>query len=160
MDPFGEVVIGLLILVGLAGILLPVLPGLLLITGSIVVWAWVEGGTAAWTVAIVGILLAIAGSVVKYLVPGRRLRDAGVPRSTLWLAGGLAILGFFVIPIVGAPLGFVGGTYLAERQRLGADRAWPSTKASLGAVGLSIGIELFAGLLIAGLWLATALFWT
>jgi uncharacterized protein len=160
MDPFGEFVIGLLILVGLAGILLPVLPGLLLITGSIVVWAWVEGGTVAWTVAIVGILLAVAGSVIKYLVPGRRLRDAGVPRSTLWLAGGLAILGFFVIPIVGAPLGFVGGTYLAERQRLGPERAWPSTKASLGAVGLSIGIELFAGLLIAGMWLATVLFWT
>ncbi|HLU30230.1 MAG TPA: DUF456 domain-containing protein [Acidimicrobiia bacterium] len=160
MDPFGEVVIGLLILVGLAGILLPVLPGLLLITGSIVVWAWVEGGAAAWTVAIIGLLLAVVGSVVKYLVPGRRLRDAGVPRSTLWLAGGLAILGFFVIPVLGAPLGFVGGTYLAERQRLGPERAWLSTKASLGAVGLSIGIELFAGLLIAGLWLGAIIFWT
>lgn len=160
MDPIGEIIIGLLILVGLAGILLPVLPGLLLEVGAVALWAGVTGGAVAWGIAITAVVLAIAGSVVKYLVPGRRLRDAGVPRSTLWLAGGLAIIGFFVIPFVGAVLGFVGGTYLAERQRLGTERAWPSTKASLRAVGLSIGIELFAGLLIAGTWLTAVLFWT
>lgn len=157
MDPFGVVVIGVLILVGLAGILLPVLPGLLLITGAVTVWAVVEGGGVAWTVAGLAVLLALAGSVVKYLVPGRRLKDAGIPRSTLLLAGGLAIAGFFVIPVIGAAIGFVLGIYLAERRRLGPEPAWPSTRASVGAVGLSIGIELLAGLLIAGLWLAAVI---
>ncbi|MGH8912566.1 MAG: DUF456 domain-containing protein, partial [Acidimicrobiia bacterium] len=149
MDPFGEIVIGLIVLVGLVGILLPVLPGLLLETAAIVVWAIVEGGGRAWTVAGVALLLGIGGTVVKYLIPGRRLRASGIPTSTLLMAGGLAIVGFFVVPVVGGPIGFVLGTYLAERQRLGEERAWPSTVASLKAVGLSIGIELVAGLLMA-----------
>ncbi len=160
MDPVGELIIGLVILVGLAGILLPVLPGLLLVVGAVVLWAGVTGGATAWTVAVTGIGLAVVGTVVKYLVPGRRLREAGIPVSTLWMAGGQAIIGFFVIPVIGAVIGFVGGIYLAERRRLGPVDAWPSARASLGAVGLSIGIELFAGLLIAGLWLVAVLFLT
>lgn len=157
MDPIGEVIIGIAILVGLAGIVLPVLPGLLLEVAAILLWAGVTGGAVAWSIAIGAVLLGLAAQVVKYLVPGRRLRDAGIPRSTLYVAGLAAIVGFFVIPVVGAPIAFVLGTYLAERRRVGAERAWPSTVASLRAVGLSIGIELIAGLLVAGAWLAAVL---
>lgn len=153
MDPSGEVIVGIVILVGLAGILIPVLPGLMLEVAAILFWAFVEGGVVAWVAAGLAAALGLAGAVVKYLVPGRRLRDSGIPRSTLMMGGGLAIIGFFVVPVVGGPLGFVVGIYLAERNRIGADGAWPSTTASLRAVGLSIGIELMAGLLIAGTWL-------
>lgn len=154
MDPFGEVVIGIAILVGLVGILIPVLPGLILVVVAVLIWAIVEGGTEAWTIAGVAFLLGAGGMAVSYLIPGRRLKNSGIPMSTLLLGGGLAIAGFFVIPVVGGPLGFVLGIYLAERQRLGHDAAWPATMASVRAVGLSIGIELAAGLLIAGVWLA------
>lgn len=160
MDPIGEIVIGLLILVGLAGILLPVLPGLLLEVGAIVLWAGLEGGAWAWAIAIGAVVVGLIGQLVKYLVPGRRLRDAGIPRSTLYVAGALAIIGFFVIPVIGAVIGFVLGTYLAERQRVGHELAGPSTTASLRAVGLAIGIELSAGLLIAGAWLVTVIWLT
>ena len=67
-------------------------------------------------------------------------------------ASALGVVGFFVVPVVGLFLGFVLGVYLAERRRLGAAGAWPSTKASLRAVGLSILIELVAGVLAAGTW--------
>jgi uncharacterized protein YqgC (DUF456 family) len=158
MDPFGEVLVGLVILIGLVGIVLPVLPGLFLEVGAVLLWAFVEGGSRAWSVAVAALAIGAAGTVVKYLVPGKRLREAGIPRSTLILAGILAIVGFFVIPVIGAPIGFVAGTYLAERNRLGATAAWPSTSSSVKAVGLAIGIELAAGLAIAGLWLI-ALLW-
>ncbi len=159
MDVIGEIVIGLLILVGLAGILLPVLPGLILVAGAVVVWAVVVGSGVAWTVAIVAVLLAAAGTVVKFLIPGKRLKQAGVPTSTMYFAGVLAIVGFFVIPVIGGLIGFVAGTYLAERRRLGAANAGASTRGSLAAVALSIGIELTAGLVIAGLWLLAVLVW-
>lgn len=158
MDPFGLVLVGLAILVGLFGIVLPVLPGLALEVGAVLLWAFVEGGGRAWTVGIMAFAVAVAGTVVKYLVPGKRLRVAGIPRSTLMQAGILAIIGFFVIPVIGAVIGFVAGTYLAERSRLGADRAWPSTRSSVAAVGLAIGIELAAGFAIAALWLI-AIIW-
>ena len=54
----------------------------------------------------------------------------------------LGVVGFFVIPVVGLFVGFVLGIYLAERRRVGQADAWPSTKAALRAVGLSILIEL------------------
>lgn len=160
MSPIGESVVGVLLLVGVAGTVLPILPGLALELGAVFVWALVEGTTLAWVIAVGALAIAAAGTVVKYLVPGRRLKAAGIPKLTLYFAGGLAIVGFFVIPVVGAPVGFVLGTYLAERRRVGAGRAWPSTTRSLQAVALSVGIELAAGLIVFGLWLSAVLFWT
>jgi hypothetical protein len=80
-----------------------------------------------------------------------------VPNRTLWVGGGVAILGFFVVPVVGLLLGFVLGALLAELARVGSERAWPSTKAALRAVGLSVLLELITGLLAAVTWLVAAL---
>ena len=60
-----------------------------------------------------------------------------------------------VIPVLGLFVGFVAGVYLGERIRLDDNSAaWPSTVAALKAVGLSMLIELLAGLLIAVTWAA------
>lgn len=147
-----EVLVAVAIAVGLAGILVPVLPGSVLILGGVLVWALEVGESLAWVVfAVVTVLLAV-GTVVKYAVPGKRLKTVGIPASTQWAGAGLAIVGFFVVPVVGVFLGFVLGIYLAEHRRVGSAQAWPSTKHALKAVGLSILIELLAGLLAAGTW--------
>ena len=72
-----------------------------------------------------------------------------MPNSTLFAGAVASLVGFFVVPVVGALVGFPVGVYVAERIRLGADGAWPSTKAALKALGLSILIEFVAGLLAA-----------
>jgi uncharacterized protein len=154
----GQALVGVAILVGLLGVLVPALPGLLLVWGAVLVWALVERTATAWVVLAVASVLFAVSQVVKYLVPGRRMRAAGVPWSSLAAGGVLAIVGFFVIPVVGAVLGFVGGIYAAERLRLGGHQAaWPSTVHALKAAGLSVLIELGAGLLIGGAWLAAVL---
>ena len=141
------VVVGLIMLVGLIGIAVPVLPGLLL------VWASETQTTAAWVVLGIATTLALSGFLLQYLLPGRRLRRAGVRTSTTLAGAALAVVGFFVIPVIGAFLGFALGIYLAERIKLGAhDAAWPSTKHALKAIALSIGIELLTGLAIASTW--------
>lgn len=158
MDDAGLVLVGVAIAVGLAGVLLPVVPGLLLCWGAVLVWALVERTAVAWTVLTVATALFAVSQVVKYLVPGRRLRSAGVPWGSLAAGGVLGVVGFFVIPVVGMVLGFVGGVYGAERLRLRTHAAaWPSTVRALQAVGLSVLIELGAGLLIAATWLAAVL---
>ena len=63
-----------------------------------------------------------------------------------------AILGFFVIPVLGILVGFVLGVYLAEVRRLGSQQAWASTMAALRAVCLSIAIEFASALLAACTW--------
>ncbi len=147
------VLAGLMIVVGLLGIVLPVLPGLLLCWAGVLVWAIAEQTSWAWTVLGVATLVFAIGSVVKYLLPGRRMRDAGVPLATLVIGTVLGIVGFFVVPVLGMIVGFVAGIYLAERVRLGDNSAaWPSTVASLKAVGFSMAIELLTGLLILVAW--------
>lgn len=147
-----EVVVALAIVVGLLGILVPILPGGLLILVAILVWAADLGGPTAWTVFAIAAAVILIGTVVKYVVPGRRLKDIGIPSSTQWTGVALGAVGFFVIPVIGLFVGFVLGIYLAERSRLGPDAAGPSTKASLRAVGLSILIEMAAGVLAATTW--------
>lgn len=158
MDALGLTLVGLTIFVGLVGVVVPVLPGLVLTWAAVLVWALVEKDATAWTVLGLATAVAAASQVVKYTVPGRRLKDAGVPTRSL-IAGGIAgIVGFFVIPVVGLLIGFVAGVYAAERARLAThDAAWVSTKHALKAAGLSLLIELGAGLVIAALWLVGVL---
>jgi uncharacterized protein YqgC (DUF456 family) len=152
MDEIGELAVGLIITISLFGIVIPILPGLVIEVAAIFVWALLTGGTLAWSVAAAAILLAGAGTFIKYAIPKRKLNDVGIPNRTLFLATAVAIVGLFVIPIVGAPIGFVATIYVSERVRVGPERAWPATKSSLGALATSIGIELTTGLIIAGIW--------
>jgi uncharacterized protein len=155
MSLTGNVLVGVAIAVGLVGIVLPILPGTVVILAAIVVWAALEGGVIAWTTAVVAVSVLVAAQAVKYAVPGRRLRVQGVPASTLVVAAVAAVAGFFVIPIVGLVVGFVGGVLVAEAARLrDLDQAWRSTRTAVGAVGLSILIELAGGLLAAAVWTA------
>ncbi len=147
------IVAGLIILAGLVGIVIPVLPGLLLVLAGVAVWALARHDVTGWTALAVAGGLTLAGVVVKYLLPGRRLRESGVPWSTIALGTALGVVGFVVIPVVGLFAGFVLGVYVAERARLREHvRAWPSTVAALKAVGWSMAIELLTGLLVAATW--------
>ncbi len=151
-----DLLTGLAILVGLVGIVVPVLPGSLLILGAVLVWTISQTTGTAWLVFAIVTTLLVTGSVVKYVVPGRGLRSSGVPQRTIVLGGLLGIIGFFVLPVVGLVVGFLLGVYLSELGRVGRESAWPSTVAAMKAVGLSIFVELVAGLLAAGTWLAGA----
>jgi uncharacterized protein len=154
----GLVVVGLAIATGLVGIVVPVLPGALLAWAAIAVWALAVGSATAWAVLAFATLVIGGAQVVKVLVPGRRLRDAGVPRRSIAAGMVLAVVGFFVIPVVGFFIGFPLGVYLEERRRLGRHAAaWRSTQEALRAMGLSIVIELSATVIAAGVWLAVVL---
>jgi uncharacterized protein YqgC (DUF456 family) len=158
MTAGAEVLVGLVILIGLIGIVVPVLPGMILVFAAIGVWAFVVGTASAWTVFGVATALLVASGVVKYLWPGRRLKTAGVPTRSIVLGGVVGIVGFFVVPVVGLFLGFPLGVYLAELPRARTSgSAWQSTVHATKAVGLSILVELFGGLLAAGVWVVAVL---
>lgn len=151
---------GLIIVIGLVGVVVPFLPGLPLVWGAVVVWSLGRHDTVGWATLAVATVLVLAGMTAKYLLPGRRLRQAGVPVGSMLLGGVLGVVGFFVVPVIGAVLGFVLGVYLAERVRLGGGgAAWPSTRSTLAAVGWSMAIELLAGLLIAATWVSAVALW-
>jgi uncharacterized protein YqgC (DUF456 family) len=151
----GVLFVGVAIAVGIVGVVVPVLPGALLVWAAIAVWAFAVGSASAWAVLAVVSVVIGGAQVVKLLVPGRQLRDAGVPRRSIVLGLVLAGVGFFVIPVVGFFVGFPLGIYVEERRRLGSHApAWLSTRKALRAIGVSILIELSATVLAAGVWLA------
>lgn len=145
------------ILAGMTGVLVVVLPGLLIIVASVVLWALIEQSAAGWVAMGLAISLGVSITILKYLHPGRKLREIGIPTSRLMIALGVGVAGFFLIPVVGAFLGFAAAVYLLERVRVGPRQARTATKATLWAIALSIGIELAGGFLIAAVWLAAAI---
>lgn len=155
MSVGGLVLTAVAIAVGLVGILVPLLPGTLLVWAAIAVWSFVVGTTAAWVV--LGLVTAIlgAGILVKYLWPARRMKAADVSGRTLAAGAVLGIIGFFVIPVAGLLVGFVLGVFLAEFvQRRDKRRAWASTVHAIKGVALSVGVEFTAALLATATWIA------
>jgi uncharacterized protein YqgC (DUF456 family) len=149
----GIVLVALAIAVGLVGIVVPILPGALLVAAAILVWAFVENDVTAWVTFGVAAALIGVSTVIKYTWPVQRMRAAEVRTSSLLLGGVLGIIGFFVIPVLGLLIGFVLGIYLAElANRHDRRLAWTSTKHALKGVALSIFIELTGALLATAVW--------
>jgi uncharacterized protein YqgC (DUF456 family) len=158
MSDLGLVLVGLAIATGIVGIVVPVLPGGLLAWAAIAVWAFAVESATGWAVLALATVVIGGAQVVKVLVPGRRLRDAGVAKRSIVAGVMLAVVGFFVVPVVGLFIGFPLGVYLEERRRLGEHvSAWGSTREALRAMGLSIVIELSGTVIAAGAWLAAVL---
>ncbi|MGZ4746240.1 MAG: DUF456 domain-containing protein [Oryzihumus sp.] len=144
---------GVLVLMGLLGIVVPLLPGLLLVWAGALLWAVSVHTAGAWLVLGLVSAVAVLGMVLKYVLPGRHLRSSSVGTPTMLAGVAVGVVGFFVVPVVGGVLGFVLGIFLAELLRLRSTAAaWPSTVTALKAVGLGMLVELAAGFAMAGTW--------
>jgi hypothetical protein len=129
-----------LILVGLAGIVLPALPGTLLVFAGIVLAAWIDdfqrvGGWAVGAVAV----LALLAWLMDYVAAMLGAKRAGASRQALVGAALGTVAGIFMglvgvlfMPLVGA----AAGEFLARRDHGQALR-----------VGVSTWVGLLAGML-------------
>lgn len=150
-----QLLVGLLMAAGLVGVLVPVIPGLLLVWAAGLWWTVADGGgPARWVVLGLLTALLVLGTVAKYVLPARSAAARGAPATTLLAGAAGAVVGFFVIPVVGVLVGGVAGIYSAELARLrDGGRAWAATRAALLAIGLGVLVELTAGVLMIGTWL-------
>ncbi|GEN78720.1 DUF456 domain-containing protein [Actinotalea fermentans] len=149
--------VGLAILVGLVGIVLPVLPGSAIIALAVLVWA-IDTGGWAWAVLAAVVLMLAAGWSASYVIPGRRVAVSGVPRSSFVVAGLAGVVGFFVLPVLGLLVFFPAGLYLMEYRRLrDPAAAWASAWLAIRMTALGMLIELGLGLLAAATWLVAEL---
>lgn len=148
-----NVIVLLAMLVGTVGIVVPVLPGLFVVWGATLVWAFERQDGPGWLVLGLATVAYAVGLVAQYLLPGRRMRSAGVEGWIVAVALAVAVVGFFVVPVVGAPVGFVVAVYLLERvkhREHGA--AWRATTQAMRAVALNVGIELATAFAIIATW--------
>ena len=147
-----------LVLLGLAGLVLPVLPGIVLVFGGLLLAAWSEGfaRVGPWGLGIIGVLaaLAFAADFLASLVGARK---AGASPLALFGAAAGALVGllFGVVGLILGPfIGAVAGELVARRDLVRA-----------GKVGVATWIGLVLGavtkVVIAFLMIATyfAFYW-
>lgn len=148
-----ELLCALIMVVGLFGVVVQILPGTLLVLGGILLWATESQTGVAWAVLAIAVVAIALAWVGKYLLAGRGLKKAAVPNRSLVVGGVAGVIGFFVIPVIGLPLLFILGIYVAEQLRLrDRGRAWVSTKAAIRATGITILVELAGAMVAVGAW--------
>ncbi|WP_284574980.1 DUF456 domain-containing protein [Streptomyces sp. 2P-4] len=158
MDLPQLLLVGLVLLLGTVGVMVPGVPGTWLVWAGVLWWALHERSAVAWWLLVASTALLLVVQVVMWQLPPRRVRAVGVTRRMAVYAGAGALLGFVVLPVVGAVPGFVGGIYLCERLRLGSHgEAWASVRAVMRSVGTSVLVELLACLMVLGAWTGTVL---
>ncbi len=129
-----------LIVIGLAGLILPILPGTLLIWGGIVLGAWIDDFTRVGTITVgVITLLALLAWALDYVAGLLGAQKVGASRQALIGAALGTVAGLFMglvgvlfMPLVGAAV----GEYLAQKNRLRAAQ-----------VGLATWIGMMLGLI-------------
>lgn len=157
------VLCGLAILVGVAGIIIPVLPGSVLIGLSLLAWAlWGGAGTAGWVVFGIGVAFVLAGMTAGAVLTGRKLRKHRIPSRSVVTGLFFGGVGMFLIPVVGLFVGFAAGLLLSESHRTRDFRTAVKTSwAALKATGLGMLAEfglacLAASTWVIGVWVAAA----
>ena len=127
----------LLILLGLAGIVLPALPGTLLVLAGIVLGAWIGDFTqVGWFATAAVAVLAVLAWAMDYVAAALGAKRAGASRQAIIGAAIGTVAGIFMglvgvlfMPLVGAAV----GEFIARRDHGGA---------------LRVGIATWLGLLV------------
>jgi uncharacterized protein YqgC (DUF456 family) len=154
---------GLAILVGVAGTIIPVLPGSFLIGLSLLAWAiWGGAGAAGWVVFAVGMVFVLAGMAASAVLTGRKLKQHSIPNRSVVIGLMAGVAGMFVIPVVGLFVGFAAGLLLSEFLRTrnigtAASTSWAALKATGLGMLAEFGLAcLAASTWVIGLWVAAA----
>lgn len=149
------VAVGLVIAVGVLGTLVPILPGPFLVWGAALTYGLVKGfDPIGWTA--LGFITAglIAAVYLGFRLPQQSAAAEGLGLGAQTFALALAIIGFFLVPVVGAGLGFVAGVWVVRYRQIGdtgaANRSTLMTirgllKAAAAQFGCAVGM--------AGAWL-------
>jgi uncharacterized protein YqgC (DUF456 family) len=151
------IIAALLLLVGLAGTVLPALPGIPLIFGGVLLAAWIEDfqRIGGWTIGVLAVLTVI-GVAVDYVAAALSARRVGASKlgvvgAAVGTVAGLVtgLWGLVFMPLVGAAI----GEFIAQRDLLRAGRVGLATWVGLllgGAAKIAIAFTMI-GVLVAAL---------
>jgi uncharacterized protein YqgC (DUF456 family) len=143
---FGWAAVVLLFVLGVAGTVLPALPGVVLVFGGVLLGAWLDAFTRVpvWVVVVCGGLsaLAFATDYVAALLGAKRVRASG------WALAGAAagtvagiftgFVGLLFMPLVGA----MAGEWWAQR------RAFDGNAHAQGKRAVEVGVATWLGIMI------------
>lgn len=138
------------IFVGLIGIIVPLIPGTLLIWITVLLYVLSTdfNPVTPLTFALITLICLVAGTSDYWLSLLGASKSGATPRSLLLGTVG-GVVGTFVIPLLGTIIGYAAGILAGEYLQ---KRHWgQALRASLGGVagwGLAMAVELGGGLLV------------
>ncbi len=148
------IVTAVVMVLGLMGVVLPVLPGLFLIWAAAVFYGFMVGfGTVGWSVVGLLTILAVAGLIKSVVIPRRAAAQSG---ASGWaqlgaVAGG--VVGFFVIPVFGLVIGALAGLLAVEYMLKGDwNEALVAVRGTAKGFGISVVIDLIIGIIMIAAW--------
>lgn len=149
MDPTVIYVAGaILVVIGLAGTVLPVIPGTMLVFAGLVIAAWAENFTrVGWVgLTIIGVLAAIAfaADFVASLLGAKRVGASPLALFGAALGGVVGIFGGLVGMILGPFIGAVVGEWMARGRLMQAGKVGLGTWLGLVAAAVAKVVLAFA----------------
>jgi uncharacterized protein YqgC (DUF456 family) len=148
--------------IGLAGLIVPVFPGLTIMWLATLAYALIQNAADKmtswdWFFFVVITLLMVGGNIADNLIIAAKMRDQFIPWSSILLAFAAGIVvSIFLTPLIGliaAPLAL----FLAELRRLdNRDEAIKSTKAYMIGWGWAFGARFIIGITMIGSWMLWA----
>lgn len=130
-------------LVAIAGIIVPVLPGSPIAIITLLAWAWLLGSSASWATGAIAAAVVLIGWSSSLVLTGRTMRREKIPSTPIIIATIAAIVGLVVIPFFGLFIGFALGLFGAEYyRRRDAGAALRSSLEALKAMGIGMLAEI------------------
>ena len=139
----------ILLILGILGTFLPVLPGLLLSLAGLLIYKFGTDSSLSMVYIWIFVFLTILSAILNYVIPARTNRKYGGTRwgsvgSVLGTLGGL----FFIPVPFGFLIGMFLGVFIGELLHDASDKkkAWNSTKGALIGFLYGTGFNFIVGL--------------
>ena len=147
---FGLIMVFMII--GLIGVLFPIMPGIFMIWLGVFVYVWRFGFEVItiWQFLFITLIVLVAGTSDLWL-PIFGTQKAGAAKRTIitGMIGAIAGSILIPVPIVGTLVGYAVGILLGEyHKRRDWDQAWRASKGGLAGWGIATVVQLVGGILI------------
>ena len=145
-------------LFGLFGLAVPIVPGLVIMWVGALGFGLVAGfGTLGWIMFALITVLMIVGSLVDNFLMGKKAYDTGAPWWVVLIALVAGFLGNFVLPIIGGIIAALLALFLIEwARRKNRSEALAAMKSMALGWGWAFVIRFIMGLFMIGFWLIWA----
>ncbi len=145
---------------GVVGVILPVIPGPILIWFSALLWAWADGFQAVgWPTLIILGLLALLAEISDVALAAMGARKGGAGWLSMVVAGAAAVVGFLIFNLIGALIGAFLGLLAWEtyRHRGEIRQAWHASKGFILGYLLAMVVKMAFAIAMVAIFLWQAL---
>ena len=145
-------------LFGLFGLIIPVVPGLVIIWVAALGYGIAAGfGTLGWIMFAIISLLMVAGSVIDNILMGTQARQSGASWVSIAAALVFGIAGNFVLPVIGGLIAALLALFFAEWiRRKNWRESLKSVRGMAWGCGWAFVIRFIMGVVMIGLWMIWA----